>query len=251
VPHLFARAIDTRNLRVAWDYLAASGGQAPGPDGWSYADLDHHETWALLRQLHRALEGGSYGPGPERRIQIPKTSGRGHRTLRLQNIVDRVVQRAVLQVLEPVLDPRFVDNSFGFRPRRGREQALARVEHLARHHQRWHWVTEDLQDAFDNVPLRRLEDILQQHLPEPRLRGLLARMLHTGRKRGLRQGGALSPLLLNVYLDHFLDRRWQQQQPDVPLLRVATICCCSAQPRKQRQVATTGCNAWYARRVWL
>jgi hypothetical protein len=86
---------------------------------------------------------------------------------------------------------------------------------------RWAWLTEDLRDAFDNVPQRRLLDVVRLYVSDERMLYLLERVVLTGSKRGLRQGGNLSPLLLNVYLDHLLDKKWLRLHPDNPLLRWA------------------------------
>src|SRR5262245_19719264 len=76
---LLLRTADPRNLRLAWDHLASDGGDAPGPDGLHYRDLDEHEVWSLLRALGEAIKHGQYTPGPDRKVTIPKTSGTGTR----------------------------------------------------------------------------------------------------------------------------------------------------------------------------
>ena len=121
---------DTRNLRCAWDYLAEHGGYAPGPNGLRYDDLEQAEIWDLLRTLSDAITRDTYRPGPSRAIRIPKSSGHGHRTLRLQNIEDRVVQRGIVQIIQPLLDPAFDNDSYGFRPGRDRQHALATADYL-------------------------------------------------------------------------------------------------------------------------
>jgi retron-type reverse transcriptase len=218
---LLPRTADTRNLRAAWDYLAGNGGQAPGPDGLCYDDPDDKEVWALLRRVGTALRDGTYRPGPDRKVQIPKSSGQGTRTLLLPSVIDRVVPRAVVQTVQPYLDPQFDDNSFGFRPGRDRQRALARAATLASGSGSWVWVTEDIRDAFNQMPLRRLLDVVRLRLPDPGIVRLIERLVLTEAGRGLRQGGCLSPLLLNLYLDHHLDRKWRSCHPNLPLLRVA------------------------------
>jgi hypothetical protein len=139
----------------------------------------------------------------------------------LQNIEDRVVQRAIVTILQPLLDPLFDERSFGFRPQRGSLHALAHVERLTLDERRRVWVLEDLRDAFLHVPLQRLLQVVGKFLPAADLIGLIERVLSGNELSGLRQGGPLSPLLLNLYLHHFLDRPWRRDQPRLPLVRVA------------------------------
>jgi CRISPR-associated protein Cas1 len=218
---LLQRPAGPRNLRQAWDYLAIHGGQAPGPDGLRYDDLDDGEVWALLRCLERAILDDTYRPGPDRELEIPKVGKTGTRALRLSSVVDRVVQRAIVQTVQPYLDPQFDDCSFGYRPGRDRQHALARAEQLATSSGGWVWLTEDLRDAFDHVPQQRLLDVVRLRLGNNGIVRLIETVVLTGKGQGLRQGGCLSPLLLNLYLDHLLDRKWRRRHPDLSLLRVA------------------------------
>lgn len=224
-PHLLDQISDERNLRTAWDYLACYGGQAPGPNRNHYQDFADFEVWSLLRAMRDAIRSGAYRPGPVRRQQIPKTSGSGFRTLLIQNIEDRVVARGVKQIIEPLLDPHFDHDSYGFRPGRGRTQALAQAKSRTLGQDRLVWIVDDVKNAFDQIPRKRLHDVLR--MPEEVVR--LAMMLAASdRKRGIIQGNPLSPLLLNVYLDHFLDKPWRRQHPEVPLIRTADdilLCC--------------------------
>ncbi len=217
---IFTRTADTRNLRLAWDYLSRYGGQAPGPDGLHYDDLGHHETWDLLRHLGQMILDGIYRPGPDRHVQIPKASG-GARTLTLQSIIDRTVQRAIMQTIQPFLDPQFSDNSYGFRPNRDHTLALATGYKLTMTEKRWIWLTADIRDAFGSVPQRRLLDVIRLHIPSPELLQLIEAIVTTETGRGIRQGGSLSPLLLNLYCHHHLDGSWQQRHANLPLLRYA------------------------------
>ena len=116
---LFRRAADSRNLRCSIDYLAAEGGSAPGPNGLTLDELDGSERWELARALGEAIRTGRYRPGPHREVRIPKGPGRGMRTLRIRNVEDRVVERAIVQVVQPFLDPTFAPASFGYRPGAG------------------------------------------------------------------------------------------------------------------------------------
>lgn len=221
VSKLFGRVPDTRNLRAAFNHLRAVGGDAPGIDKLRPSDIDSSGVWEMLRVIRSSLLDDTYRPARMRKKKVPKTSGTGYRTLSIPTLVDRVVQRALVQVIEPFLDPQFDDDSFGFRPRRGRVQALARATRYAVRRVRRVWIAEDLANAFDTIPQQRLLDVLRIRLPDDRLLRLIERLVVTPSGRGVSQGGPASALLLNMYLDHHLDRRWRQQQPSVPLIRVA------------------------------
>ena len=173
--------------------------------------------------LRKTILDTTYRPGRDRRVPIPKASGHGTRTLLIQSIIDRLVQRAIVQTVQPYLDPTFDEQSYGYRPGCDRQQALARAERLALSANTWVWLTEDLKDAFNQVPQRRLLDVVRHRLPNEGIVRLIEHVVLTDTGRGLRQGGCLSPLLLNLYLDHHLDRRWRMRHPDLSLLRVQTI----------------------------
>ena len=211
---------DTRNLRLAWDTLARDGGQAPGPNGHRYPDFSESAIWELLRALKVAIREGEYRAGPTRESKIPKSSGNGMRTLHLPDIQDRVVQRAILQIIQPWLDPGFSDRSYGYRPGRDRRQALAEATRLTLDDQRTTWICEDVRDCFDHIPCQRLLQVLGKKLPDDVVQ-LIAAASTGDRKHGVYQGSPLSPFLVNVYLDHFLDRPWARDHGDAPLLRTA------------------------------
>jgi hypothetical protein len=220
-PYLFERIADTRTMRAAWDFLARQGGQAPGPDRHRYGDYTTAEVWDLSRCLARAVRAGTYRPGPERIHWVEKGAGRGRRPIVLMNIADRVVQRAIVLVLQPVLDPLFDPWSFGYRPKISHLHALALAERLTLSRRRPVWVIDDLQDAFRHVPVPRLVQVVRKLLPADDLLELLDVVLPAQELPGLRQGGSLSPLMLNLYLNHVLDRAWRRDRPRLPLIRVA------------------------------
>jgi retron-type reverse transcriptase len=239
VAKLLPRTADSRNLRLAWDHLAAEGGQAPGLDGLRF-DLEDHEVWQLVRTLGAALKDDTYRPGPDRRVSIPKASGVGTRALSIPSVIDRVVQRAVVQVVQPFVDPHLGDGCLGFRPGLGINEALALAERLAVGGDRWAWLAEDLKNAFDCVPQQRLLDVLRTFLPDGGMTWLLSRLVRKGSGIGIRQGGPMSPMLLNLYLHHFLDRKWNKLFPDVPLLRWADDLLVLCRDRQEALTAYQG-----------
>jgi ribonuclease HI len=234
---LFRRAANPRNLRCAIDHLVIHGGQAPGPNGLRLADLDNHACWSLARVLSKALLAGTYRPSKELIRNKPKGPHRGTRPIVLQDAQDRVIQRAILQVIQPMLEPLFARDSYGSRPHRDRWQALARAEAVARQHGAYVWVLADLRDAFEQVPIGRLLDVVRRHLPADDLLQLIETVIRRpDRHKGLRQGGNLSPAMMNVYLDQFLDRPWHRQHPHLPLIRVVDdllILCRTAEEAQQ------------------
>lgn len=236
-PTLFRRIADPRTLRLAWDYLATKGGPAPGPDRRRYKDYTSPEIWEWCRCLASAIREGTYRSGEERVRWVEKASRRGSRPITVLSIADRVVQRAIFQIIQPVLDPLFSAHSMGYRPSLGTWHALSVAEHITQTERRGVWVIEDVRDAFQNVPLSRLLQVVSKLLPADDLLSLLANILPSTRLPGLRQGGSVSGLLLNVYMNHFLDRPWSEEG-NPPLIRVAddllVLCRSESQAMKAR-----------------
>lgn len=219
---LFGRAADPRNFRCAIDHLARDGGAAAGPGGLTLDELDGSARWGLARALGSLIRSGRYRPGPHREVRIPKGPGRGFRTLRIRDVEDRVIERAIVQVVQPFLDPRFAPTSYGYRPGRGREHALAHAEAIAERNSSWCWAPDDVKDAFDHVPKGRLIDVVRASLAADDIVELIRIVVADGdATRGIPQGSSLSPLLLNAYLDRVLDRPWARYEPATPLIRVA------------------------------
>ena len=221
--HALKLIADDRNLYWALEHLHRYGGGAPGPDGMTLQDVvDESSRWAMCRALRDDIKNQRYVPGDIRKKTIPKCSGKGTRTITIQNLEDRVVYRGAKQVLEPILDPMFLANSFGYRPGQDRSHALVQAIELTQSEKRFVWVQGDIADAFDNVPLGTVFDLFKQHLPSQALEELIRRCLYVGQgTKGLLQGSSLSPLCLNLYLHHKLDGPWQKRCPKIPLIRYA------------------------------
>lgn len=199
------------NLRKAFQAVASNKG-APGPDCQGIDEVREHLDEVLV-VLHRELLKGIHRPGLIRRVWIPKAGG-GQRGLGIPNVVDRVVQQAVYQVLSPNYEPTFHESSHGFRPGRSCHTAIAEAKrHLE---EGFEWVVDwDLEKFFDKVNHSRLISRLEQRVEDRRLIQLIRRMLTAkvvmadgvvvATEEGTPQGGPLSPLLSNIVLDE-LDR---------------------------------------------
>lgn len=194
------------NLREAFARVASNKG-APGADGQSVEQVREHLE-ALVPLLRGALLEGSYQPGLIRRVWIPKPGGQ--RGLGIPNVVDRMVQQAVHQVLSPHYEPRFHGSSHGFQTGRSCHTAIAEaVEHLEAGYE---WVVDlDLEKFFDRVHHQRLLARLERGVGDRRVLGLIGRMLRAkvlmpdgvvvSSEEGAAQGSPLSPLLSNIVLD--------------------------------------------------
>jgi RNA-directed DNA polymerase len=204
------------NLRRAFKRVAANDG-APGVDRQSVAEVARHLD-DVIGGLHLTLLDGSYQPGFVRRVWIPKGGG-GQRGLGIPNVVDRVVQQAVHQVLSPHFEKMFHDGSHGFRPGRSCHTAIAQARECLLNGAEY-VVDIDLEKFFDRVNHDRLMARLAASVDDKRVLKLIRRMLTAGvvmpngvivmTEEGTPQGGPLSPLLSNIVLDELdweLDRR--------------------------------------------
>src|SRR4029450_2931936 len=209
ISSLMETVCERENLKKALRRVKANKG-SPGVDGMTVEQLpDYLRThWPEHRE---ELLRGKYTPSPVRRPEIPKPDG-GVRKLGVPTALDRFVQQAVLQVLQPIFDPTFSDHSYGFRPGRSAHQAAAAAHgHLA---SGYRWVVDlDLERFFDRVNHDLLMGRLAQRVADPRVLKLARAFLHAGvlenglisaTEEGTPQGGPLSPLLSNIVL-HGLD----------------------------------------------
>jgi len=213
--YLLERILSVENVRIAWERVRANKG-APGIDNVSVAEFPERfrSQWSEIR---KSLLAGTYLPSPVKRVEIPKATG-GTRPLGIPRVLDRLIQQSISQVLGPMFDPEFSESSYGFRPGRSAHGAIRKAREYIRQGYRIA-VDTDLSKFFDTVE----HDVLMARIARKvrdkdvlRLIGLYLRAgvqikgrLHPT-KRGVPQGGPLSPLLANILLDDFdkeLERR--------------------------------------------
>ena len=215
-PALIEEVVRRENMMRAYARVRANDGAA-GVDGMTVDDLMPYlrEHWARIRQ---ELLEGRYAPKPIRKVEIPKPDGAGVRTLGIPTVVDRLIQQAVLQVMQPLFDPTFSDASFGFRPGRSTHDAVRRAREHVKAGGTW-VVDMDLEKFFDRVNHDVLMARVARRIEDKRLLLLIRRFLQAGmmeggvtspRTEGTPQGGPLSPLLSNILLDE-LDKELEQR----------------------------------------
>ena len=203
---LLQAALTRGNLQQAWKRVKANKGAA-GVDGLDIDQTARHlvTAWPTIREQ---LLRGTYRPNPVRRVTIPKPDG-GERELGIPTVTDRLIQQALLQVLQPRLDPTFSEHSYGFRPGRRAHDAILAAQGYVQSGRRI-VVDVDLEKFFDRVNHDILIDRLRKRIDDAGIIRLIRAYLNSGilsdgvvleRYQGTPQGGPLSPLLANMMLD--------------------------------------------------
>ena len=203
---LYVHVAKLETLRAAYD-LAKRNNGAPGIDGVTFAAIEAGGVEALLGQLRAELVSRTYRPLRNRRVAIPKRGGKV-RVLGIPAIRDRVVQGALKLIVEPIFEADFCDGSYGYRPRRTAHAAVARVERSIVYG-KTRVIDVDLAAYFDTVRHDLLLGKVARRIQDGEILHLVKLMLKASGKRGVPQGGVLSPLLANVYLtevDAMLER---------------------------------------------
>lgn len=208
VSNLFERIFSRNNLNQAYLQVVGNKGAA-GVDGMTYDQLlpylkENREE--LLTQLYK----GTYRPLPVKRVEIPKDGG-GKRKLGIPTVIDRMIQQAINQILQPIFEPEFSDNSFGFRPRRSAHMAIIRAKTY--YEQGYKYVVDiDMKAYFDTINHDKLMFLIEKRIKDKRILQLIRLYLQSGvmedglvkpSEDGAPQGGPLSPILSNIYLHEF------------------------------------------------
>ena len=259
---LYNLVCDPAVLAVAWERVASNkGARTPGVDRATAARIASEVgVDAFLHDVRGQLKARTFTPTPVRRVMIPKASGK-LRALGIPTVTDRVVQAALKLVLEPIFEADFAPCSYGFRPNRRAQDAIAEIHHYTTNSYRW-VLEADIEACFDNIEHAALMDRLRRRISDKRVLALVKSFLKAGVMTtigstegtitGTPQGGILSPLLANIalsVLDEYFMQQWtttmasevQRQarkrrgQANYRLVRYADDCA----PRARRETAMT------------
>ncbi len=204
---LYVHVCKIETVRAAYREAKANDG-APGVDGLSFETIEAQGEEKFLENIRKELLTCTYKPSKNRRVEIPKGGGKTRR-LGIPTIKDRVVEGAVKLILEPIFEADFHESSFGYRPKRTAHQALDRVVHglvqgLTR------VIDVDLKSYFDNIRHHIVLSKLAKRVEDPQMLHLVKQILKANGNRGVPQGGVLSPLLANVYLNELDEARAEE-----------------------------------------
>jgi RNA-directed DNA polymerase len=238
------------NLRAAFKRVKANGGAA----GIDHETVEVYESRleTNLEDLSRKLREEEYRPQAVRRVWIPKPGSKEKRPLGIPTVRDRVVQGALLHVLEPIFEQGFATQSYGFRPKRGCKNALRRVEELLKTGHAW-VVDADLKSYFDTIPHGQMKERVEEKVSDGRVITILEAYLkqdvmETMRswtpEEGTPQGAIISPLLSNIYLDP-LDRMMEQQGHE--MVRYADDFVILCRSEAEAKVALERVGEWTAK----
>ena len=223
---LLEEILSRDNMILAYKRVKANKG-ASGIDGVTVEEIDEYVKahWVEIREQIRKRK---YQPQPVRRVEIPKPNG-GVRNLGIPTVIDRIIEQAIAQVLTPIAEPHFSENSYGFRPKRRAQQAVIKLlEYLNDGYE--YIVDIDLEKFFDNVPQDKLMTLVGKLIQDPDTESLISKYLRAGvmirgqyekTEKGTPQGGNLSPLLSNIMLNE-LDKELEARK--LRFVRYADDC---------------------------
>lgn len=250
---LFEGILDRNNLNRAYKRVKSNHG-APGIDGMTVEDVlpwlkEHRE------ELMQSLREGKYIPRPVRRKEIPKPDG-GVRKLGIPTVTDRVIQQAIAQKLQEIYEPLFSASSYGYRPKRSAQQAIQQVKKYAEEGYTCA-VSVDLSKYFDTLNHELLMDFLHRRIQDNRVLRLIKKYLKSGvmengvickTEEGSPQGGPLSPLLANIYLNEF---DWEMERRGVRMVRYADDIVILARSRRAAERLLESCRRYLEGRLKL
>lgn len=216
--HLFDLITKRENLLLAYRTIKRNkGSNTSGTNGHTIKSIENKEVEEYISYLQDRLQ--NYQPMPVRRVEIPKPNGK-KRPLGIPCIEDRLIQQAIKQVLEPICEAKFFKHSYGFRPNRSTEHAIAYAVRKINIDKCYHIVDIDIKGFFDNVNhAKLLKQLYTIGIQDKKLLSIISRMLKTEikevgiAKKGVPQGGILSPLLANIVLnelDQWIASQWQK-----------------------------------------
>jgi group II intron reverse transcriptase/maturase len=234
-------SISTREVWEAYKRVKANQGAA-GVDGQSIAEFER-DLENNLYKLWNRMASGSYFPPPVRRVDIPKGDGRT-RPLGIPTVADRVAQMVVKRYLEPEVDKHFPPDSYGYRPGKSAIEAVGQARERC---WRFEWVLDlDIKGFFDNIDHELMMRAVRKHTDSPWVLLYIERWLKApvqmpdgtlvDREKGTPQGGVVSPLLANLFLQYTFDAGMQRNYPDIPFERYAddAVCHCRSEEQAQR-----------------
>jgi RNA-directed DNA polymerase len=241
------------NATAAWRAVKRNGG-APGIDGMTTQQLGDHvgKHWETIRAK---LLAGTYVPSPVRRVEIPKPNG-GVRLLGIPTVLDRWIQQMLLQKLQTIFDPTFHAQSFGFRPGKSAHDAVRAAQNYVQAGKDW-VVDMDITKFFDRVNHDILMNRIGQTIRDKRVLGLIGRYLRAGvmveglvqaSEEGTPQGGPLSPLLANIYLDA-LDQELEKR--GLAFSRYADDCNIYVSSQRSAERVLESLTEWIAKHLRL
>lgn len=251
---LMERIVTQENAKEAWLAVKRNGG-GPGIDGMTTEQLRDHvgRHWESIRTK---LLAGTYVPSPVKRVEIPKPNGGGVRLLGIPTVVDRWIQQMLLQVLQTIFDPLFHANSYGFRRKRSAHDAVRAAQTYVQQGKVW-VIDMDVTKFFDRVNHDILMARIAKTIRDKRVLRLIGRYLRAGvmtegvivtSEEGTPQGGPLSPLLANIYLDA-LDQELERR--GLAFSRYADDCNIYVSSQRAAQRVLSSITEWMTKHLRL